>query len=348
MVGTIIFKNFETGSYKEMRICAFDGNTYSHIGKGDFIQCYINLEKETIRYDTPPVSNSFCPTMGQMFSVAKEGRRFLLANSHITVCEYTLNGENISIRPVSSNWGVYEVPEITSLFNEGGFYKLTKEFPEKPPLWLSCLCEVMNFCVQRVFSLSETVFSRSSYGIYINLSVFSKRQLKALGYGKNSPYTKIISAKNRCKICLKKPQSLNLNSTRKVYPSSKGKFIYELSLFKIKGANYFSDFVAKSSSLSDRLNCIMSLALDSFIEKITDDFFDLVLQYSRDLFEFGYLKSQIHTKMITLKEVMLLAFDNTEKGEVSKRVQARSKNFKLLNKLPCAKYFNSDGYAYWE
>ncbi len=206
----------------------------------------------------------------------------------------------------------------------------------------------MNFCVQRVFSLSETVFSRSSYGIYINLCVFSKAQLKDLGYGKNSPYTKIISAKTRCKICLKNPQRINLNLNREIYPSQKGKFIYELSLFKIKGVNYFSGFVAKSSSLPDRLNCIMSLASDSFIGKITDDFFDLVLQYSQDLFEFGYLKAEIHTKMIALREVMLLAFDNTETGEISKRVQARSKNFKFLRKLPCAKHFNSDGYAYWE
>ena len=52
MVGTIIFKDFETGSYEHMRVTVYNGYAYADIDKsGSFSSCLVSCENNKIVYD---------------------------------------------------------------------------------------------------------------------------------------------------------------------------------------------------------------------------------------------------------------------------------------------------------
>ncbi len=346
MVGTIVFKNFETGSYEEMRIVAYNGTTYADIGEGEFFSCRVNLEQKGIVYDYTSSEDAPCRSMTAVLLLAKKAREFLYQNPYVTVAEYCFNSADCTLRAVSSKAGVYEPVDFKTLFNNGGFYKCIAEFSNKSPLWRSVLCEGLNFCIEHTFKTSERIFDFSSYGIYVNVSAFPRSVYNV--FELPDKLKKTAKSKSALGISLRYKRTKELEYNQNMVYQPFGRLLRQYCVYRIKCFNRLNEILMKTTSRSARSRAILSLPKDKYILSITNDFSEELLDFAMSYADYGYLKSKSHADMLVLREVLLLSVRADVRQKISYVAQARSVNSKLLNKLPCAPYFDSNGTAIWQ
>ena len=344
MVGTIIFKNFETGSYGEMILTCYGGKNYADIGKGDFFSCRVSLENKAIYYEYMSCEDIEFRDMFDIFAVAHKAREYLTKNTHVTIAEFCFDTMDCVFRPKSFTCGVCEPVDFRTLFNNGGFYMLVKSFKEKSPLWLSVFCEVINYCVQKSFDVSVDVFGYSGYGVYLNISAFEKRVLSEVP----EKFRSLADAKD-C-FCVRK-LSPNTDFGEKPTPVLKTeteRILHGFSLLKLKSAKHFGEEIIPVFNKKDVFGMVKSLAKSTFVESLCDEFVSSLLEFAAFCFHYGYVEGASHVKMLTFKEIMLLNAGILRREDVAVSATARSVNRKYINSLPCVPYIDSDGTAYWE
>lgn len=344
MVGTVIFKNFETGSYRDIILTAYDGKNYADIGKGDFFSCRVCLDEKSIDYEYMSSDNVGHRDMFDIFFVAEKAREYLYKNTHITIAEFCHVGDECVFRPKSFTCGVCEPVDFRTLFNDGGFYMLAGSYPEKSPMWLSVLCEVINFCVQQSFDVSIGVFGYSGYGVYMNISAFAAPVISGVEKG----FKDLAKVKNCFKINFKLKESESLSYLGDAPKTASERILYDFSSVKCKAANYFVKKLKSITDKSEFFDAVKNLASDEYIVPLCDEFADYVLEFGYFCFEYGYVTAKSHVSMLTLREIMLLNIGILKKEDIAPVAGARSVNRKYVNSLPCALYIDSDGTAYWE
>jgi len=346
VVGTIVFKDFETGSYKNMRIVVYNGFSYEDIGKGDFVSCRVNPDESSIDYDISPLAGAPDPGMTNILYIAQEARKYLWKNPYVTSAEYCFNYGECKLRPLSFKTGVYAPPDFHTLFNDGGFYALVASFADKTNLWRSVLCEGIDFAVRRVLDVSDKIFTCTGYGIYINAALFSKRLLGSLNIP--SAICKRAGKKNVKKLNLKKFHRAFLCTHTTPVSHPVGKIVHLLSSFKVQCANRLEVLMEDIDSQKRGIKCIFTLAEDEEILRLTDEFVQELRDFSMNWFDYGYIAARSHVDMLTLRETLSLNADIKLSDTIAAEVKARSVNMKFMNKLPCAPFYDSDGTAIWE
>ena len=346
MVGTVIFKNFETGSYREMKITGFDGKTYTDIGKGEYFSCTVNLDERSIVFDRKSSEDITFHSMDEIFLVAQKAKRYLYRNIYATVVEFCLNMDECTLRTASFKCGVYEPPDVKSLFNNSAYYMLIGEFRDKSPLWLSAFCDGVNFAFHRLFGTSERFLFFSSAGIYINLAVFPKGILSGR-----------VTGKSRIRyICSKRDSSREFNVVNtgpaSVYEFPGGtpsdKFIHSICSYRCTMSNLFLKLISKQNSIVEKLGIMFDCTHISEAVRLTDDIYPHLLEVSHKFFEYGYLEAKSHSTSLTIGDVLLMASLSGNRENLALKAKATSVNFSFLAKLPCPPYFDGDGTAIWE
>ncbi len=346
MVGTVVFKNFETGSYKEMKITGFQGKTYSDIGQGDYFSCRVNLLDKSIVYDVKSKDDITFNSMDDILLVAQKARFYLYKNPWVTIAEFCFDKDECSLRAISFKCGVYAPVDIKTLFNDSAYYMRLGEFKDKSPLWMSAFCKGINFAFARFFDASERFVSFSSYGIYLNLALFRKRDL----FGRLENLKRIwqISKKNREHLEFKAVNTEALS----VYEFSGGttfdKLVYNLCGFRCAMFNLFAKLFNEAGSKRKRLDILFQCAAIDEARKLTDEFYPELIECAESLFQYGYLEALSHAKVLKVKDVLTLGRTSFDSDKIALRAKALSVNSKLLSKLPCPPYFDSDGTAIWE
>lgn len=344
MVGTVIFKNFETGSYRDIILTAYDGKNYSDIGKGDFFSCRVCLDEKSIDYEYMSSDDIGFRDMFDIFFIAGKAREYLYKNTHITMAEFCFVRDECVFRPKSFTCGVCEPVDFRTLFNNGGFYMLAGSHLEKSPLWLSVFCEVINFCVQKSFGVSIGVFGYSGYGVYLNISAFRNCFL-----GDMEKRVKDLAKEKDCfKIGFKLKKSEPLTYGDKPPKTASERIVYNFSCLKCKAVNHFSGKLEKESDNSNFFEMVKELASDDYLVGLCNGFADELLEFALFCFEYGYVTARSHVSMLTFREIMLVNIGVLKREDIAPIAGARSVNRKYVNSLPCALYIDSDGTALWE
>ncbi len=346
MVGTVVFKNFETGSYREMKITAFQGKNYSDIGVGDFFSCRVNLSDRSIIYDFKSKEDITFHSMEEILLVAEKARLYLYKNPYVTIAEFCLNMDECIFRTVSFKCGVYEPPDIKTLFGDSAYYMLLGEFEGKSPLWMSVFCKGINFAVSRILNTSERFVSFSSKGVYLNLSLFKKRDL----IGRVRGLKRILYIAKKCK----EPLELKARNTVPVSvydyrgTTAFDKLVYSLCNFECSMFNLFAELMSKARFRKERVEILFNCTRIGEAIKLTDELYPELLEFSESMYVYGYLEAKAHAASLDVKEVLFLGSVSGDAGKIALTAKASSVNSKLLSKLPCAPYFDSDGTAIWD
>ena len=344
MVGTVIFKNFETGSYRDIILTAYDGKNYADIGKGDFFSCRVCLDEKSIDYEYMSSDNVGHRDMFDIFFVAEKAREYLYKNTHITIAEFCFDRDECVFRPKSFTCGVCEPVDFKALFNNGGFYMLSGNYAEKSPLWLSVFCEVINFCVQKSFGVSIGVFGYSGYGVYLNISALESGFLS----GVEKRFIDLAKRKDCFKIDFKLKNSEPLTYIGTTPGTAGERILHGFSSLKCKGENHFSEKLKNISDKSEFFHAVKDLATDEYLVGLCDEFAHELLEFGCFCFEYGYITARSHVSTLTFREIMLLNVGILKREDVAPLAGARSVNRKYVNSLPCPEFMDSDGTAYWE
>lgn len=341
MVGTVVFKNFETGSYKNIRLIAYSGTGFAHIGEGEFFSCLVNVDRKSIVYEDSLPQEGPERVMSRVLFVAQKAREYLYQNPYVTIAEYALNGDECKFRTVSVKCGVYQIPDFANLFFDSAFYKLISQKPDKSFLWCSTLCELMNFAFQKTFSTSLWVYSHSGYGIYFNISCLPARILKKM----NLPIKTVLDilGKSSHRVKLKGPgKSVNLPEYKPVLHPYR-KLITLASQTKLKAAQRLQSLIKDKKGACKVWQVASNFADDEYIVGVTDALVQEMSDYAANYAQWGYLDAMSHKDCLTFREVFAISSDAELIKTISQAAFARSVNHKFLKKLPCSEFFDGDG-----
>ncbi len=346
MVGIVALKNFETGSYRRMRVSVFKGNMYSDIASGELVSSYIiDPVLEVAVLELSNDTGDFV-SLDKVVCVARSAREFFYSNTYATQLKFKTTGEDIKFKVSGTRCGVSEPASFRELFGDSSLFMLVSDEREHTYLWRSALCDAMNFAVQKIFGISEEVYAQSGGGIYINLALFSPRLVK-FGVGDiDADVFKILKSLKKKRLGKLKPKDPYKEVTLMVngfgYHSEA---IYLVRRLKHEAyAKTIKDFIG----IDDKQIILRLLAFSSnqALRECTDSFTSDASDYITNCFKYSNIKHESYKDMISAREFLFLVHE--AKGDMAEILSARSSNLKFLKFLPCAKYLLSDATACWE
>lgn len=337
MVGVVIFKDFETGSYENMTVTCFAGNSFADIERnGDFVSYLVSARTIKVRLIAGTEDASFCPSYTELRRICGEAKRFLCENSYCTVAEFAGNDTDISFRFRSGKCGVYAPVDMRNLRNlkTDDIYALCGEVKDKEPLYLSLLCDVLNFAVQFLLGAEEEIYGFSGTGIYINTSVFVQKIHPAGKFSKNK------NRYRRHKIDIRKAKKVSFDMETEAVPFTAGsRIINRYRSLKRSALELVSSDFTKSELFrlpqSEKLHCLAEMFYDELKDMLT-------------VYTFAF-EARSHIYYIGIKDALSLITCGESMAEpLAKPAGVLSANMKLREKLPNPDYYTSSGKALWK
>ena len=351
MVGVVIFKNFETGSYADVRITMYEGSSFSDIERQEaFSSCTVNLDKKIFKYDY--ISDDTAPVIGMdaALELAAKARAYLYEHPYVTLAEFCVSGTECKFRPSSVKGGVYAPADFQSVFKHGSFFMLCTDCKAHTFTWVSALCEGINFALQMIFNTSAQIFTSAAGGVYIDLMgyMYSRKVRRYLDLPENIINVIAGSGMPGHRISLKPIHTDEITPEGGLSAGPRARIIYLYRSYKCRVHNYIADMFRKPLSPEQVMELIISLPADEEIKHMTDEFAGDLSEYTGRYHDYGYVTAKSHADMLTVREALSLPNDISLMKTVSQIAAARSSNMKMYKNLPCAPYYGSDGTAYWD
>ena len=349
MVGVVILKNFETGSYKYMQVTVFDGSSYADIERGEAVFSYsVNPDEDDVRQTFSLENPDISVSKSDILAIASFARTYMFQNPYATILKFKKNGSDTVFKTSSCREGVSSPASFHSLFLDDSLYMLLSDEKENTYTWRSAFCDALNFAMQKIFGISDEIYSQSAGGIYINIALIgalrSKFIIKDLPW---DVFVRLLFLKGGKKRRLK---PVNLCKEAKPCAKPVGSHAYAVYLYrKLKYAIY-QEVSQIMSDIKNSCEAAVQLALivkNSSLRLIVDEFCEDMSDFANSYYDFGYVSSKTHINMMSVREILSLANDTNLMENISKVLSARSSNIRFFNKLPCAKYILSDGTAIW-
>ena len=321
MVGTVIFKDFETGSYETMRVTVYEGNSYADIDRArEFSSCVVSLEGRSAVYDALSSGNAPRLNMKDLFELCQRAREYLYKHDWVTMADFLTDGTDASFRCRSVKSGIYSPIDIRTVYDteRQHMYKLCFE-DDSSYLCLSARCHVANYCLKMLLGLEDDVFGISGRGVYMDASLIKAKSSYAAKIRKSDCKDAVFGPCTHSHMELISDfRSLKLCALKKIKQSYfKGKSLEELSL---------------------------EIMEDEYIKSASQEFADKLLDYLGN-YDFCF-DAKSHIKYISISDALYLMMDTGASEDIAKRAAALSANMKLRKKLPCADYYDGTGRAY--
>lgn len=339
MVGVAILKDFETGSYEKIRLTFYEGQTFEDIDRGkEFVSCTADYGKRKIVYDYGGLRHN--PTSRQVFEICRRVRELWMDNEYITIVRFVYVHGEIRLRNVSEKLGVYDFPDKYSLFESGhtDVYKLVCDVRDRDILYISAMCEALNFGVESLFNVNYPMYFYASCGIYVNVFLYEACLEKRLVCPKEVRSSGRKAVKYyRFLIKKRKPIS---SIEQQINPASgtRHEIITDYREYKYKVMEYMMQNYPNANDF------IINLPSDPFVATLTERFYNNACDFLRSME--GYFHAASHVRYITPTDMLSLVSSSAERDRIVCRSRAASANFKFQSKLPCPKFYDSRGRAY--
>ena len=349
MVGIVILKDFETGSYSHVRITTYKGFSFADIGKGAFSSCTANIENRSMTLSYKSAEDAPVISVPDALGIAEKAREFVYNEQGATELEYCFTNNEIKFRIHSCKEGVYSPPDTQKLFGGKSFYKLCGKLEGRTFSYAAALRDGLNYAMTVLLNTSEAVFGLSGYGIYINIALFTKDKgaLKELNLT-GDIYNAVKKVVPDTYVKLKEPGNV-IHSRADIYAASERQRIINLyQNYKGDVCSKVYDLLSGAHTSGEMMKRVLSLWKNREIEELTGEFTSELKLFCIRFYDYGYLDAKSHSEILTPREALGLAWEPGRNKEIAKRLSARSANLKFFAGIPCAHYYGSDGRAYWD
>lgn len=342
MVGTVIFKDFESGSYERMRVTVYDGHSYEDIDRqGSFSSCLVSLENNKIVYDA--VFGEAAPrlTMNRLLDLCQRARQYFYKNEWVTIADFCVSENEISIRSRSSKSGIFAPIDVRTLFDfkTRRIYRLCME-SEESYLGLSVRCAVVNYCLKKLFDTEDDVFGISGRGVYIDASLFKGCRRSVDFLALCDDVRKLIKTK--------KTRKLDMNCTLPEETELAPKEMPHMNLIsewrRLKLCSHAQMCKKYLGSRLSAAEICIDILEDADIKRRAEEF-TCILTELLENYEF-YFDAKSHINYISIDDALSMLTDADASDKIAERAASLSANMKLRKRLPCADYYDSHGKAY--
>ena len=111
--------------------------------------------------------------------------------------------------------------------------------------------------------------------------------------------------------------------------------------------NLFAKLMTGTVTTKERLDILFGCTGIEEALSLTDMVYPKLLEFADRLHDYGYLEARVHAKALSVSDVLMLRGTWADGEKIALKAKAKSVNGKLLSKLPCPPYFDSDGTAIW-
>jgi len=208
------------------------------------------------------------------------------------------------------------------------------------------LCDVLNFCIGKIFLIEEPMFSFSSGAIYINAALFahSRSAMRVLGLDIGVRRLIKTKRKRRHMLLFKSKPAYSLTPQGICGFSLYQNIILSYRTLRCDVYNILLDAMPSYKSDCQITSYILSLVENENINRYLRKFYDEILEFFR-IYE-HYFKSKSHIECVTIKELFAFVCDTDSRSDISKKAQAVSANMKFKSSLPHPDFYDSRGRAY--
>jgi len=350
LVGRVIYKNFETGSYEKMRITIYDGVSFSDIEREPILKSYlVNITTGKVVCDFASEDKVINVSLLKINEIVCEAKRFLFDNVHITVAEFVCLVGEIKFRAFSSKCGTYSPPDLRAVYDAriNDIYMLCSENSDEDYMTKGVICKFLNQAITEVFGSEDEMFFVSGKGIYINISLFAHSRSALDSLGVREDLKKAIKTKRKKRHMLSFVPSLSCGDELRGQPLNETRYnlISLMRSHMLKICRYVYENAVGLKTKSETARFIFDLADDEYVLSVASDFAQEMSDAAL-LYRFGF-KASSHINYLDADDVLALYAGTEPISKIAERAAAISANMKLRDLLPCPLYYDSYGKAYW-
>lgn len=364
MVGVILLKNTTDGSYRYVRITAYDGKYYSDM---DIDKPYSTYTVDAVQ---KCVSDRFLSCdespklrLGEVNYIFEQSRQYFLKYPYATQLLFKYDGNSVEFKINSMSAGVCEIPDFVNLFLQTGTYFLCGGLQDKiryTTLNASILCDAVNFAVNKCFGISNRLFYYSCGYIYVDVGIMFNRF-----------YSRI--ALKRCvrkyKGAYSTLKKLYFNETCSKTDGNMGMFCFDKKYEQFQhcpSLETFADLIETYREVMTfsydilkkhmrhriltlfSVNCIFELCFNQTLIAKTEKCGNRFLSYGEQLKEWGYYPKDFNFEYISADEFMLGVVDAQTRERLGKLTKERSKNYRMSEKFPTPKFIDCFGKCFFD
>ena len=347
MVGKIIFKNFETGSYEYWRITAYEGTSYADIMRGeDFSSCLVSPDGGFFECDYMTSPDSPRCNLSQIERLCRAARELLQEDVLVTMADFCIDEGSLKIRKSSYTAGLYEPVSFVPIFSRErkALFKLCAQLDYGTYLEHSAMCFVLNYCMRKLYDIEEEVFGLSGKGLYINAALFASDRASVKFLGIPSDMRRLMGSKRRGNLRPRRAKTVDIprELMQIKNPSPHERLLADLCRAK-RDALCMAYQKMHSSKLKGASLALYICEQEDIIQIIHNFAAELVEYVSN--YEF-FFDAPSHIKYLSLEDALCIASETDLSDRIFKNAAARSAAMKYMERIPSSDYIDSMGRVY--
>lgn len=349
MVGVILIKDTETGSYRNIRITVCRGSHYTDIDLfGSYATYTLDIVTREILHRHASDDSAPRLTLFELYTIADAAHKYLYDNLRATQLWFKWQDAKPVFKTVSAAEGVYSLPDLHNMYTQSAIYVICKnpgenEGPVFTPLTGSVICSALNFAACKVLSAPVKLYYYSGGAIYADVGVFLKTPFLRYHLKKSMDdwlkCSKLLFELYResGKAAFSKVPSISfsgLKPLRQKRENDNYDATGALRTAKIQTYGLFNDVLGKSKSMRRVIDAFIRMPYDENFLEIIYEAKESFLQLGERLVEYGYLTEEKYIEFYTEDELVLSARSAALRSRLPDTAASRLKNYRLQSKLP--------------
>ena len=325
MVGIILLKDIQTGSYAYTKVVVFNGSNYSEINyEKPFSEYTINIKKQKIV--SKNISSNVEVTYFQLVSLLEKAHDFLFLNPHAVCLQFKISQTDTEFRIIPSKQGSFCLPDLYNFAYGNAVYFPLKTFTFKTqngqiranPLEADVCCVLLNYALQSLGNKSDVLYYQAGGTLYVNLCCiiknrFLRRHLKSTLSSKTYKLALKLYKENDSKKISALFGNLKAGNFVTDFEATPAQTEYEALINKSRAAKLSTSVVAAayfSNVNSETLvkNIFNIINDEKFIE-IKNGYYEKILSYGRRLFLYKHIPKKDYLNYLMVYDIISSEFD---------------------------------------
>lgn len=360
MIGVILLKNDENGSYRYVRITVYDSIYYENMGNGAALTSYV-LDTFSMHAEKTLTDGFNSPELNilEIYRLWDEAKKYF--HGHPTATQFRFkydNGEFEFSSPISSN-GAFGVPNPVQTLYRCGLYVLCEgDNNGLTPLEASVVCDLLNFAFGTLYGTGCRIYGCACTSIYADVSPFMKnaylrhcifgavKNKSGLGKEIAQLYRKYLNISRTCSAGIIKKRFSDIAEPRGISGNICEEFLNDISHARIATAKRMSDaFGAVFTTQSTKQ--ILHIPLEWAESEDFGRCVDSAKELGKRLVRYGYLENENRADALGFEDILDLTMNLSDSVKINAAAKESGRDYRLQRRLPSPTFIDCFGKVYF-
>lgn len=357
MTGKVYLKDFESGTYKNIKITVHPGSSFDDITNKDvFAEYIINTEDRSIISEKIFNSKSLAdkiPTYAELMNLFDSSRRFFFKHTYAVLLEYKGDGKDFEFRTAAENHGKFRLPSLYNYFRGNSVYIPLKTFTFKLkngklrgcPLEADVYAELLNFTFCYIFDDACCFFYQAGGTLFLDVGSIIKNPMqrhlvrKRLKNYRGAYKFALKSYRQRAKVKVPFfifPRKVKMPKINDETFEITNDIIYEETRAKTDALKIAAEVICTSKG-GQLIENVFDIFKNKELENIAKRYYYALCEVGDKLSKYGYLKDEDY-KYFDVYDILFADKNRNFCTEMRKRAEYFKKSAELSGEKYIAAY----------